>query len=98
MRNNQYQNIIDEMTVEECIRGIEKLDICCNRAEVVREKAKQLLEKHIPQKPIWGNDDMDMIKCPTCGYDLDCVDAGDYLQKQNYCPECGQSLDWSDVE
>ena len=45
MKENSHQDIIDKMTVEECIQGIERLDICCNRAEIVREKAIQTLKQ-----------------------------------------------------
>ena len=54
------------------------------------------LEKAIPAKPICGNDDQDCITCPRCGHELDPVDAGGYLSKDEHCSGCGQALDWSD--
>lgn len=53
------------------------------------------LEKQIPQKVInrgylygYAN------HCPTCN---GLVYEGAYGKKANYCPECGQALDWSEI-
>lgn len=56
------------------------------------------LEKQIPKKPnIWGdgydnkgNLIYDMYDCPNCSksYEID-------YEKYDYCPICGQALDWS---
>jgi hypothetical protein len=56
---------------------------------------KAALEKQIPKKPIeHGFDPNKLIStvsytCPACNRHL-----GDY----NYCPDCGQALDWGDSE
>lgn len=35
------------------------------------------------------------IHCPNCGCDLDHFYRGDFEQFQpNFCPDCGQELDW----
>lgn len=50
---------------------------------ISRECAMVLLdaiEKQIPKEAIQCN-------CPSCGFELDVW---------NYCPVCGQSLDWSE--
>ena len=49
------------------------------------------LEKQIPKKPIekspW------VYHCPSC----DSQDIEDvFIKKFNFCPDCGQALDWSD--
>lgn len=69
--------------------------------------AKEAFEKQMPKKPdtkttnrgidITGeyNIDSDYI-CPNCK-----TVVGDYEKEDhfyNYCPDCGQALDWSDTE
>lgn len=62
-------------------------------------KAISVLEKQIPKKPTFGDDEQDYICCPNCNYELAPMDAyGDYFGYFAYCPECGQALDWSDEE
>ncbi len=56
--------------------------------------AIEALEKQIPKKPIklidWGNN-----RCPCCGtlYGEDGI-----MENYDYCPDCGQKIDWSDDE
>ena len=51
--------------------------------------AIQALEKQIPKKPI-TDDRYIMYICPCCN---------DFIKvSHNYCPNCGQELDWSDEE
>lgn len=49
------------------------------------------LEKQIPKKPF-------IFKCPNCQSDNVCVrqDGGFSETKFDYCPDCGQALDWGD--
>lgn len=51
--------------------------------------AKKALEKQIPQKKIKAkfSNGVEYYKCPSCG-------VADGLIK-NYCPNCGQAIDWS---
>lgn len=61
--------------------------------------AIQALEKQIPKKPTYDGDGYapdgtfvwDEWLCPCCGERYE-VDYDDY----DYCPNCGQKLDWSD--
>ena len=61
--------------------------------------AIQALEKQIPKKPTYEGDGYapdgtfvwDEWICPCCGSRYE-VDYDDY----DYCPNCGQKLDWSD--
>ena len=59
----------------------------------------QALEKQIPKKPTYEGDGyapdgtfvLDEWICPCCGKRYE-VDYDDY----DYCPNCGQKIDWSD--
>ena len=57
----------------------------------------QALEKQIPKKVILGYDERDSICCPNCKGEIAEMDDYDYY-KHNYCPDCGQALDWSDTK
>lgn len=48
------------------------------------------LEKQIPKKPIF-TEDKQFALCPCC-------DMKGLIDKQKYCDNCGQKLDWSDEE
>ena len=50
--------------------------------------AEIALEKQIPKKPVgeW---------CPICN---EVVDEHECNYKFDYCPNCGQKIDWSEVE
>ena len=56
--------------------------------------AKQAIEKQIPKKFVGRLSTLD-INCPCCNgediYDI----PNRRIVKQNYCPNCGQALDWS---
>ena len=65
------------------------------------EMIVQALEKQIPKKQTYEGDGYapdgtfvwDEWICPCCGSRYE-VDYDDY----DYCPNCGQKLDWSDEE
>lgn len=57
----------------------------------------QALEKQMPKKVILGYDERDSICCPNCKGEIAEMDDYDYY-KHNYCPDCGQALDWGDTE
>lgn len=52
--------------------------------------AIQALEKQIPKKPDF-TEDKEFALCPCCN-------GKGLLDKQKYCDNCGQKLDWSDEE
>ena len=58
------------------------------------DTAIEALEKQIPKKPIsLGEDiDRDVGQCPNCKEIIDTYE--DY----KYCSDCGQAIDWRDVE
>ena len=51
------------------------------------ETAIEALDKQIPKKL----KDDGWLYCPICGRDV-------LLDRFDYCPDCGQALDWSDTE
>lgn len=52
--------------------------------------AIQALEKQIAKKPDF-TEDKEFALCPCCN-------GKGLLDKQKYCDNCGQKLDWSDVD
>lgn len=60
--------------------------------------AIQALEKQIPKRPdIEDSDRVKSCKCPLCGGFIGyMVDYEDEYYPDNYCPSCGQKLDWSE--
>lgn len=50
----------------------------------------QALEKQIPKRPDF-TEDKEFVLCPCCN-------GKGLSDKQNYCDNCGQKLDWSDEE
>ena len=62
-------------------------NITCDLTTEVLDVAIQALEKQIQKKPI---DRCIYKECPTCG--------NVEIEFCKHCPDCGQKLDWSDVE
>ena len=58
--------------------------------------AIQALKKQIPKKVV--KVDIWTYKCPICGSNVE-TDCGDDMldYRLNYCDNCGQKLDWSDL-
>ena len=59
------------------------------RAEAL-DVAIQALEKQIPKKPDF-TEDKEFVLCPCCN-------GNGLADKQEYCDNCGQKLDWSDEQ
>ena len=60
----------------------------------------EIVKKEIPKKPFFESDGYadgypvyDTWICPRCGHNYE-VDS----DKFDYCPKCGQRLDWSEEE
>lgn len=72
----------------------------CNAMEL----AIKALEKQIPKKPYYegdgydenGNLIYDCAECPACGNDD--FEYGINNWGCEFCPDCGQALDWGDNE
>nr|DAG56950.1 MAG TPA: DNA-directed RNA polymerase II subunit [Caudoviricetes sp.] len=93
------------MTEREAINELHKIRprggiIPQKRAEAL-DVTIQALEKQIPKKPTYEGDGYapdgtlvyDTWICPCCDKRYE-VDYDDY----DYCPDCGQKLDWSDED
>ena len=78
------------MTYEEAIERIKC--ILKNNSFTKADKnalklAIKALEKQIPKKPYW---EYGGCHCKSCGLDV--------LSDENFCPLCGQAIDWEDDE
>ena len=63
------------------------------------EEAIKALEKQIPEKVVFGDDEQDDICCPVCKFSLATVDDHEYDSIfYKHCPHCSQKLDWSDTK
>ena len=93
------------MTIDEAIKRLDRnayRTTCYGNRVVEHEEnliAIHALEKQIPKKPTYEGDGyapdgtfvFDEWLCPCCGKRYE-VDYDDY----DYCPNCGQKIDWSD--
>ena len=101
-----YLKVRDNMTEIEAKKEFkERLELIekCYRGEVedykqALELGVKALEKQIPKKPVYEGDGYadghlvyDTWICPLCEKRYE-VDYDDY----DYCPDCGQKIDWSD--
>lgn len=70
------------------------------------EELRESREKQVPKKPYIETEkakglreDYDCYECPNCDSFLGHVsDCKDEHYRYNYCPNCGQAIDWSDTE
>ena len=96
------------MTAQEAIKGLEYLisgDCTDNQQAFIKEIeiAISALEKQIPKKPkivkIESEYDTRDYFCPICNKCfIHFVDGEFYAgNKDCYCSNCGQALDWSDI-
>ena len=62
---------------------------------LAKEKAIEALKKQIPKKVLL---DKNIYICPNCGANAE-TDCGDDMfdYRLNYCDNCGQKLDWSEL-
>ena len=70
----------------------------CGYIEDELRLAMAALEKQVPKKVILGYDEQDYVRCPQCKSEIAPMDDCYYYQGDNYCFNCGQALDWSDVK
>lgn len=86
-----YEPPFANCVVRRAMRCIKKL-LC---------ETESLRDRQAPKKPnLWGDGSdsegniiYDIWDCPSCGYSYE-VDCDRY----DYCPECGQAIDWSDQQ
>lgn len=89
MINSQYGIVEDDKAYGEVMEALEKV-------EQLENENKELKEKQIPAKPIIGffEEEEGAFDCPSCGTTI--VALNDRIE-HNYCLNCGQAIDWSDV-
>lgn len=79
------------MTENEAIKEFQQnidMPFGSNISREASELAIQALEKQIPKKPDF-TEDKEFALCPCCN-------GNGLADKQKYCDNCGQKLDWSD--
>lgn len=85
----QLEDLIKE--AESHMTGNKSYDEIFVDDKTALEMAIQALEKQIPKKVIWKYA-FYWACCPNCGYNNFDVEK----EESNFCPDCGQALDWSD--
>lgn len=78
-------------TVEECINAVEKMKPKKVHISPCNHCDKELCDCECEHFAISFRDD---YKCPTC--DSNKVYMSEYEIKHDYCPNCGQAIDWSE--
>ena len=92
---DDYSNVLKEAKSMGCNEIKALYNIPLKNMEMI----VQALEKRIPKKPTYEGDGyapdgtfvFDIWICPSCCKRYE-VDYDDY----DYCPNCGQKIDWSD--
>lgn len=65
----------------------------CEKCSDMEDRILEALEKQIPKKPKVSHLGFDI--CPMCkSHEV----RSTYGSRQDYCPYCGQRIDWSEVE
>ena len=62
---------------------------------LAKEKSIEALKKQMPKKVLM---ERNIYLCPECGANVE-TDCGDDMldYRLNYCDNCGQKLDWSEL-
>lgn len=91
-RLTPQEAIIELNKIKSHTAGISDVD----RRDRAIETAKDALEMRTKRKPIpEDNDNADFLLCPNCRKSVGMVDdVYDLNAQQNFCYNCGQSLDW----
>lgn len=71
-------------------------------SQAQRDEIIEIVWKSVGKEPLMKKDDkneyMIHYSCPTCSNHLLCSDGYKGSgTKTNYCPDCGQKLDWSKI-
>lgn len=83
-----YNEAIAEVRFNMSTIGLKESSI--KRVVKARDLAIKALEKQIPKKPDF-TEDKEFVLCPCCN-------GNGLADKQEYCDNCGQKLDWSDEQ
>lgn len=106
---NKYQIALDRLI---CNIGVAKSNyIKSGTAEDDMNDIQELVDKATPKKPkvytdtrnyidfegnCSGSYEVNVLECPKCGSYL--FDEDDQSKACDYCPHCGQRIDWSEEE
>ena len=84
------------MTYKQSITVLSMIEAHGQLPILAKEKAIEALKKQIPKKVV--KVDIWTYKCPICGANVE-TDCGDDMldYRLNYCDNCGQKLDWSEL-
>lgn len=104
---NKYQKALDELSYplsDSSCGGCKcgESDCSCKKSEAVKT-LNELVEKATPKK-VNNATREDYMKtgykhcCPTCGNLVGTILSDLTIQEDDYCPTCGQALDWSEEE
>lgn len=98
----------EEGNLENCKKEIQACEVAIKTLEEVQqyhaigtpEECRAAVEKQTAKKPCIQQEERGYcFECPSCdsfiGYEVDCKDEH---YRENYCPNCGQKLDWSEDE
>lgn len=88
------------MTENETIRD---LQYCITALKEIRkyreigtvEECREAVEKQKAKKPEVIDQDFDYYKCPVCG---EYIWATDNINDRKYCLNCGQAMQWENLE
>lgn len=59
------------------------------------EECREAVEKQKAKKPEVIDQDFDYYKCPVCG---EYIWATDNINDRKYCLNCGQAMQWENLE
>ena len=82
------------MTESEAISVLNMIETHGALPTMAKAKSIEALEKQIPKKPHKNFEKFSGVWC-SCGKYLG---KGCFVDKSNYCMDCGQKLDWGDEE
>lgn len=87
--------VSDYMTVKRAINVFSMIEVHGRLQALAKEKSIQALKKQLPKKVVM---DKNIYLCPECGANAE-TDCGDDMldYRLNYCDNCGQKLDWSEL-
>lgn len=91
-----YQEVLKHFNSLQKRYTTEHNGVMCEKVKV----AVRAIEKQIPKKPKETDAYPHRLYCPYCTwalcYNKENADSFRMMHMFRYCPECGQSIDWSD--
>lgn len=93
--DKESKKVSDYMTEEKAIIILSMIEAHDHLPILAKEKSIEALEKQIPKKVVM---DKNIYLCPVCLSNAE-TDCGDDMidYRLNFCDNCGQKLDWSDL-